>query len=96
METEIGKNIGEFLVTYQGKFYCQNFFLHDNTYATLWKYSIFGFDLPIENTTYTIRKLCLTSIRNYLIFLHLKTKYCKCYALNIMYIKLHKLQWIRN
>ena len=25
-----------------------------------------------------------------------KTRHCKCYALNIMYIKLHKLLWIRN
>ena len=31
---------------------------------------------------------------NKLIFLYLKTRHCKCYALNIMYIKLHKLSWI--
>ena len=28
---------------------------------------------------------------NKLIFLYLKARRCKCYALNIMYIKLHKL-----
>ena len=33
---------------------------------------------------------------NKLIFLYLKTRHCKFYALNIMYIKLYKSSWIRN
>ena len=33
---------------------------------------------------------------NKLIFLYLKTRHCKCYALNTMYITLYKLSWIRN
>ena len=31
-----------------------------------------------------------------LIFLYLKTRHWKYYTLNIIYIKLHKLSWIRN
>ena len=33
-----------------------------------------------------------------MIFLYIKTRYCKYYTLNIMimYIKIHKLSWIRN
>ena len=34
--------------------------------------------------------------KNKLIFLYLKTRCCKCYTLNIMYIKLNKLSCIRN
>ena len=37
-----------------------------------------------------------STCKNKLIFLYLKTRHCKCYALSIMYIKLHKLSWIRN
>ena len=48
---------------------------------------------------FPIRKLwILLNIlhRSKLIFLYLKTRHCKCYALNIMYTKLHKLSWIRT
>ena len=41
---------------------------------------------------------CQEHSLNKLIFLYLKTRCCKYYTLNIiiMYIKLHKLSWIRN
>ena len=47
--------------------------------------------LAVNNSVVLARLL-----KNKLIFLYLKTRRCKYYTLSIMYIKLHKLSWIRN